>query len=930
MVMLASFDAATRPFVGRERECRLLGGLVGGLATGGGAAVIRGEAGVGKTALLGQVAAGAPGRVLRVRGVESEAVLPFAAVADLLMPLRALFDHLPEVQREALEVSLALTPGSAVSPLAVCAGALSVLAAAGEQQPLLVLVDDFQWVDPSSQQVLLFMARRLSAEHVVLLLAVRDQPGNETATPSVPTLELAGLSVPECRALVDTLDTEVSPGVLRRIVEQTGGNPLAMIETVHAAAPEGLRGAGTEFAGPVLGPSLHRAWSGVIDEVPELTRLALFVVAAGQAATPAELVPVLATLGTSLADLVPAERMGLLQVSARAVELRHPLLRSVIVDRTPHITRLLVYQALAAHAEGPGRAWYLAASATGPDDTVAEALVTAAVTARQRSGYPTSARTWARAAELTVEPELRAERLLAAAHDAQLTGEFDLARGWCEDALALRADPCFAADVALIRGRAHTWLGHPLRAVTDVVRAADAVLECDPRRAARLYAEATMPCHMAGRIGEGLALARRSEAAEACGGGRSLQSVTATAQALVLAGHPAQARRQLVLAEQLRTRADPLWDLHSLTVLGQIWVWLEEHDSARTLFGEVIDGARQAGAPSALAMALGSRGELDWWTGNWAAAYADATEALHWAEELGQVGLAAHELTALGRLDAARGETALCRRRQDLAHHHLGPHGIASMRVYSSAVLGFAALGAGELDTAIQHLDQTHNIARDCGLHATNVVPFAADRIEAHIRAGHTSRAAEALAQLEDQACATGLIYPAAAAARCRGLLAIDLDAAEHCFAEATALHQRCPMPFEHARTLLCEAETLRRLRRPAAARTYLQEALTVFTGLGARPWAARAEAELAATGARPTAHHDNECPDLGILTPQEFQIARTIAEGHNNTDTAAALYISRKTVESHLTRIYRKLNIRSRTQLTRLLTHTPPNPTPR
>ncbi|MGH3909676.1 MAG: hypothetical protein ACRDRM_02500, partial [Pseudonocardiaceae bacterium] len=724
--------------------------------------------------------------------VESEAVLPFAVVSDLLVPLQGLFDQLPDVQRDALEISLALKSGATMSPLAVCAAALGVLAAAGDNEPLLVLVDDFQWVDPSSQQILLFVARRLATEHVVMLLAVRDHPGVDAEVLTLPTIHLAGLSTPECRALVASLQIEVSPGVLGKIVEQTGGNPLAVIETVRAAPPEGLRSGGGDFAGLALGPSLHRVWSGVIDGLPELTQVALFVLAASQSAAPGDLEPALADLGASLQDLVPAERRGLLRASPREVELRHPLLRPVILDRTPLATRLLVYRALAQHAEGHLRVWYLAASVTEPDDAVAEGLVAAAVATRERSGYQTSARTWRRAAELTVEPHQRAERLLAAAHDAELGGESDLARVWCEDALALRADPCFAADVELVRGRANTWLGHPLRAADDLVRAGDAVLDLDTQRAACLFAEAAMPCAMAGRMHDMLIVAQRSEQADPPSGG-SLQTVAMTAQAFVLAGQSIQGRHRLDLGERLAESADPVWDLHYVTMLGRSRVWLEEFDVARLVLGGVLNNARRAGAPSILARALGARCELDWWTGHWAAAYADGTEGLNWAEELRQSASIGHTLWALARLDAARGNTALCRQRMVRAQRDAGPYGIG---VVILSVLGLAALGEGDLDTAVQHLDQAWNGARDTGLGSTNVAPFGGDLVEAHIRAGNTGRAREALAWLDERATATGLVYPAAAAARCHGLLADDLDLAECWFAKAKALHhQRCPMP---------------------------------------------------------------------------------------------------------------------------------------
>jgi hypothetical protein len=244
--------------------------------------------------------------------------------------------------------------------------------------------------------------------------------------------------------------------------------------------------------------------------------------------------------------------------------------------------------------------------------------------------------------------------------------------------------------------------------------------------------------------------------------------------------------------------ADRVWDLQYVTTLGQGRVWLENFDAARPFLGDVLKRARRAGAPQLVARVLGYRCELAWWTGEWVAAYADGAEALHWAEESPEPIVIGYTLCTLARLDAGRGNTAICRQRMDRALRNMGS---CDLRVHIFRVLGLAALSAGDLGTAVYHLDHAWKTADDFVLDAPNVVPFAGDLIEAPIKAGDPDRAHEVLTWLEERARSTGLVYPAAAAARCRGLLADDLDAAERSFAEAKALHQQCSVPFERART---------------------------------------------------------------------------------------------------------------------------------
>jgi DNA-binding NarL/FixJ family response regulator len=911
--------------VGRVRERRLLGGLVESVEGGGAAILIAGEAGVGKTALLTHIADLASNRslrVLRARGEESEAVLAFATLADLLRPSREKFAELPQAQRQALEVCLALSSGPAAGPLAACAGALGVLASAADEQPLVVLVDDFQWVDPESRQVLLFAARRLATERIVMFLAVRDEPGVQPPERGLPVLRIGGLSVTECAELARWRGADISGPALRSLVEVTGGNPLAVLENL-AGATHAM--GGFEPARLTLGAALEDAWGRVFEELPDDTRHALFVVATDSVSGGRHVETALGTLRLSLGSLAAAERRGLVRAADGEIQLLHPLMRPVVVGRTPLWVRAAACRALAAAAGGHLRAWYLAAAATGPDDPVAEALAAAAVDARQRSGYGASARTWRRAAELTADPGMRARRLLRAATDAHLAGDSAAAVAWCQEALGQCDAPALVAEVELILGRARTWAGDPLPAFDGLVRAAAVIRPVKPVWAAALLAEATVPAAIAGSVH--LARQVALQAAELCkdrrataGAGASLTVLAMVAEVFVMTGELDDAARYRCRAQALLESADLVAEQQGAAFLAQGEVRAERYEQGRLRIGAVVDRGRRMGAPAILSLALGLSSELGWWTGRWASAYADAAEALQWAQEVNQVGLMGYSLSQLSRIEAARGDREQCEEHVERARRDIEPRGVGCLAVYNPAALGLCALSCGDLTGAIDHLERAWDAGQAAGVGNPNIVPFAGDLAEALARVGAAERAGQVLAWLQDRADATGLVYPRAAAARARGILAHDPAQAEAWFATARSAHQEQPMPFEQARTLLCEGEALRRARRPAAARGPLQHALTIFNGLGARPWAARAVTELDATGARAGVRNDTSASGLDSLSPQELQVARAVGRGLNNVEAAAALFVSRKTVEAHLTRAYRKLGVRSRTELVRLL----------
>jgi DNA-binding CsgD family transcriptional regulator len=904
-------------FVGRESVCRLLDAFVESVVSEGAAVVVTGEAGIGKTALLHCLAQHSPVRVQWLRGMEAEAVLPFAAATDLLTPLRPYFPAVPPVQRRAMEVALALADGAPPSTLAVCAGALGVLAAAGDDSPLLVFVDDLQWVDAESRQLLLFAARRLTTERVGIVFTQREGMSEDTVVHDLPVLRLQGLTLSECEELARLRNLPARPQELQELVRSTGGNPLAVIETLarrnaFPADPE----AGV---GVAVGRRVERVWQQVLRALPEATRNALYILAIARPSGLPTLPDLLETLDLSLQDLVPAERLGLVTADRDQVELRHPLLRQVLIDATPLAVRIPTCRTLAQLAAPDQRPWYLSLAALCPDEEVATALTRAAQEARARGASSSAARLARRSAELSASPADRADRLLAGAADSLLAGQAAQTERWCQEALTLRWDARFFATATGLRCRALMWMGETRLAADELMRAAEVIQRDDRAMAARLLNEAIMPIAMSGDVDHCFTAATRSEAlvpSELA----SFHGRVMRAAAYVLHGSLGPGRHHLKLAEQLRPEPDPVSEQHALAIMAEVYWWLEDFDAAKRLITSIIERLRQRGASAALAFALTIRSDVGFRTGQWSSAYADAAEALQWAEEMQQLSMIGYSLLAMARIEAARGQRGLCEEHAALSLRQAGRSGTDSLLVYQAAALGLSAMTHGEPSIAAEHLETAWKLATDHGLDHPGVVPFSADLVEAHIRCGQTQRAEQLLRWLDERAGSTGLVYASAAVLRCRGLLTHSLDEALSQFSAARSAHTRCLMPFELARTLLCQGEVLRRARHLVDARSVLREAHAIFEGLGARPWADRVAKELAASGARARKPAQYAFADLDALTPQELQIARAVAGGKNNGEVSAALFVSRKTVEAHLTRIYRKLGIHSRVELTRVL----------
>ena len=921
----------TMRLLGRDRECARVQQLVAGAREGrSGVLVIRGEAGIGKSALLEY--AREVGRdlvVLASAGVETESELAFSTLGDLLRPVLPALERIPVAQAAALRNAFALGPVAPPARYGVAAGTLSLLAAAAEEVALLATVDDAQWVDAGSSEALLFAARRLHAEGVAVLFGLRDGEPTTFASTGLPALELAGLERSDGAALINAQGRPIAPAVSMRLVDETRGNPLALIELPRLLS-DGQRAGRDALDDPLpAGTALERAFLRRVSALPATSRRALIVAAASDSGELDAIVRALARIGLSASALESAESAGLIRIAGGLLEWSHPLLRSALYHGVPAAERRAAHAALAAALLELGlierRAWHQAASSLAADEAVAEALEQVALASRARSGHAAAASAFERAAGLTPDDERRARRLLEAARDQQLVGRLDGAIELLDQALRRTADPLLRADIQLLRGATVLW-GSSAPSMTEQLLAAEAarVAPLDPGRAVRMLAEASIAWTMMGDCPRSLESAR-----QACAlADRADSSVRAMAGALlgnslVLCGEAAAADPLVKLSQRMFEASDPLATSGSFVQLaGHASVWIEDYTAARHVFDLTIDAARRASALALLSFPLACLSELDFRMGRWTSAYAEAAEAVRLADELEQLSELSFSLVCLARIEAAQGREADCAAHVARAHEIANTLGIGSIFQYAESVSGLCELGFGRTRPAIRHLERTGTLAASSALGETGVVQWAPDLIEAYVLDGRPADARQALARFEQQAVSTNRSWALAAAARARGMLASPA-AFEGEFREALMWHDRLPTPFERARTELRFGERLRRAHRLSEARVALRSALETFDELGAVPWTNQARAELVASGGG----GGPRTASSGVrqLTPQELQIAMLVSTGATNREVAATLFLSPKTVEFHLSNVYGKLGLRSRTELANLFSRRAP-----
>jgi DNA-binding CsgD family transcriptional regulator len=885
-----------------------------------GCLLITGDPGIGKSTLLAYAEKQAEGMtVLSARGYESESEIPFAGLSDLFYSQLHLLDALPAPQAAALRSALSLGPPVPGDRFSVCAATVSMLAAAAEDAPLLVLVDDVHWLDASSREAILFAARRLHAEGIAVLLGSRvDAPSGDVA--GVRQLRLQPLDPDDAAPLLGRLVPKASVDLRRKIYEAAAGNPLAIRELCDEwqrnSEPLPPSGVPPESR-------LAAALGGRLADLPGATHRALMLVAASPGAETDLVLRAAQATGLDLADFAPAETARLVVIEDRRVVFAHPLFRSILYGSATAHARASAHAALAdALADTPGdaaadaRAWHLAAARIPPDEETTTLLTEAGNRARRRGGHGEAARAFEAAARFST-PDVRPVLLRRAARGWELAGRSDRVLPLLKEALPLAAEPHLRAMIRHMDAYARMWRGRPADGLQRMVSAAQDVEDVDPERAALMNADSAIACFMLGRIDFGMRLLERAyhltHRRPGAGASVRLAASVGLAIGLTTQARRAEAKRLLADCAAQLDRCDPLEQAQELAHAAFACVWLEEYAQAARWLQRVITEARRLGALGILPQTLGMHAELCFRTGRWSESRAAALESVTLAAETRQAD--AYSRYFVARLDGLQGREEECRAGVEYVTRTASRFDADGLPPFTGHLRGRLALTRGDSDEAIRLLEEVSRMPMMTQTRDQCVIPWAYDLIEAYARAHRSDEARALLTDVAPRPDDPDHRWAHAATARCRGLLAPRHEM-NHEFESALELHERDGQPFERARTQLCFGERLRRDRRRGQARQQLRQALETFRLLHAVGWIQRAEAELAATGET----LDRGTGVAALLTPQELQVATVVAHGASNSEAAAALFLSPKTIEYHLSNVYRKTQLRSRHDLSTLL----------
>ena len=878
-----------------------------------GVLVVCGEPGIGKTALLEYAIGSAAGlRVAQVAGVESEMELAFAALQQLCAPMLDKLESLPDPQRDALGVAFGLKAGAAPDRFLVGLAALSLLSEVAEQQPLLCVIDDAQWLDRASAQALGFVARRLLANRVALVFATRE-PGEEYR--GLPELLVGGLREGDAQELLSSVVRgPLDERVRDRILAETRGNPLALLELPRGGAP-------AELAGGFGSPSVPTA-SGLpgriedsfrrrLEVLPTATQQLMLVAAAEPAGEPALVWRAAERLGIGAGALAPAADAGLLVIGER-VTFRHPLVRSAAYRAAPPPERRAAHQALAdaadPQADPDRRAWHRAQATVGPDEDVAAELERSAGRAQARGGLAAAAAFLERAAALTIDPARRAERALAAAQATYQAGAFDATLGLLAIAEAGPPDQLRRARADLLRGQIAFASSRGSDAPPLLLKAARQFEPLDPRLARETYLDALAAALFAGRLALGGGMREVAEAARVAappGPARGPDLLLDGLALLVTEGYPAG-------APVLRRAVSAFRSTDLSTEEGLRWLWLAsyaagivwDYASWDVLSDRQVTLAREVGALITLPIALSTHAGVHLFAGEFNEAASLVAQAESVAEAT-ESSLAPYGALALAVFRGQEVQAAqLIQTATDDAGRRGEGGGLSSVQ-WAAAVL-WNSLGRYE-----EALAAAQRASED-----SPAVRFASwaliELVEAAARSAVPERAADALQRLSGIARACGTDWALGAEARSRALVS-DGAAAENLYREAIDCFGRTRLRVDLGRAHLIYGEWLRRQRRRRDAREQLGRAYQIFDSIGAAAFAERARIELRATGGharQPAAG----TPDT--LTAQEALIARLAGDGASNPQIAAQLFISPATVAYHLRKVFTKLGVSSRSQL--------------
>ena len=887
---------------GRRTETAALDGLLAQAADGAGCGlVLWGEPGIGKSALLDYaVDAAAEATVLRCRGTRMEASLAFAALHELLWPVRDRLETVPAPQAAALRSALGMS-GEPANRFLIGAAVLSLVAGLARERPVLVVVDDAQWVDEETAQCLGFVARRVRTDPVALLVAAHEDP-DAGPWEGLASMQITGLADDDARRLVDAVTPDADESLRRRTVEIATGNPLALRELPTLNQEKVLPGA------IPVGPRLRRAFCARADTLKPATRALLLLAAAEERGDRHLVQRAGAGWGVDGSAWEEALRSGLLEASGARLHFRHPLIRAALYDGAPFGERQAAHRALAAGLPDSAvgeRAWHLAAAADTADEHVAELLEQTAQGCLQRDAGPTAARALQRAAELSPEPADAARRLAMAARASWGAGNAGAAQRLLAHAERLVGEEPVVRLSAGLRGilefshgvvdRAHRYLISDM-AVVDGSRAA-----------VELGAVAVRAAWSAGRTDlqqdalNRLLSLRADDDPDLSPVMPGLKSWwSCYDETGELAGSsPGGGGDTVGLLGVVP------WALLPPTLL--VWAWGAEGPLRDVLGLQVATLRRRQDLP-ALAMVLSQNAVLDLFSGRWRAAAEAADEALRLAEEVGADHVATQCRLALARLAASRGDDAVVAENTEKALLRSVPRGVRALSASAYWIRGRAALFGGRPQEALHHLAPLDEPGHDAA-HPTTALLATPDLAEAAAQLGRFDVVESGITRADAWVRRTGATWAGAAAHRLRALAGPDAERHFQAALDTSAGDD----PFEHARTRLLYGEWLRRARRRADAVEQLNGAAETFGRVGATLLRDRAQRELDLAGGSST--H----ADAAGLTAQELRVARLASGGLTNREIAAQLLISHRTVGHHLSNVYLKLGVTSRAELARI-----------
>ncbi len=900
---------------GREHELARIDALLDDAIAGrSGTLLVVGEPGVGKTTLLDVARARADSfTCLGTRGIEAESHLAYAGLFGLLNPIRDRVADLTDYQATALGAALAWSSGAtSADPFLLGAATLSLLAAAAEHRPVLVLVDDWQWLDPESAAAIAFAARRLGPDPVAFLLAARDEAALAELSQGLPVLPVAGLSTSAAALL---LPTRAARGVVERLVAATQGNPLALVEVAARLVDAQWLGA-AELPDPVpCGDRLREHFRTTLAELSPAARSAvLYLALVGEAGSAASAVlTALGDAGIDVGEALPeACRCGVLVEERAGYRIRHPLLRSTVLELATPGEQREAHAALAAvlPVSDRTRVWHLAEAAVGDDPRLADQLATLAGSNRDRLGFAAAATALERASELTPDPVLARRRLALAARDAFEAGDVARVRALVDRVLAEGVEDRSRGEALLTLGMLEQYTGSVPQSV-EYLDQASYLLE-----GPALVRDLTELLLARFRLNDIAGMAdcshRIDTVADPDDAEQRLMAAFSGGAVLLLAGDLEAGTARLEEVGRLADLPALRHDARALLLMALAAGFTGQVGHAVTVGAARLHEVRRRGAIGVLVPCLAILASGRAWLGDHQGAFADAGEAAELAAHLGYAADGSVALEMLAWQSAARGLHDDAGRSLARARELTDRAGTTTYAAHHAITAAFCALCRGELGEVVSLLEA--RVAADGGVGASGeplgVAPLL---VEAYLGLGMTGDARSLAVRFAKATPPGSPALSVALARRCEALTVADEATAAAAVAAALSAHTEGGDPFETARTRLLYGGRLRRTGHRIAARKHLAAARGAFAGMDLTHWVAVAERELAATGA--TARRQL-APGNEPLTSQETRVALLTAKGMSNKEIGAALFLSPKTVERHLGNVFRKRGFRSRTEL--------------